>query len=430
MRVHHLKYLFSMDMPLIIVAALISMILRIIRPFVEIDVVRWSLGSRLGHLLSEADIYISSKSLGGEHQVEECSRKSMIIDKTENTLLNKNAISWVYIPGKFTVGKQHIPNIYFYSYINKRIKILYLSRLANWVALLNSKLFGEEEREVSFFSTFLDRNLCTVRTPSPFKMRKKDLFFAKKKVEKIGINKDNPLLLFFNRDSSYVKEYMINKNDCENDYRNSSISSYILMAQLFNKLGYSSVRMGAKTEEKLSQEGIFDVSLLERDEKLEFYLFSHARFTVSDCTGLNIMPSLFRKPRVIVNNVPLLNFINDGYFQCVLDSILLFKKHWCEEGKKNLSFSQIKEKNLLWAFDTQDYVQNNIELINNTPEEILDAALEMHQRLNGEWEETEEDILLQHRFWKHVGVKRDTRFLSLYPRVGAKFLRENSWLLE
>ena len=54
----------------------------------------------------------------------------------------------------------------------------------------------------------------------------------------------------------------------------------------------------------------------------------------------------------------------------------------------------------------------------------------MHRRLNGEWVETEEDILFEHRFWSKLGVKRDLRFLSSYPRVGTNFLRNNEWLLK
>jgi len=158
---------------------------------------------------------------------------------------------------------------------------------------------------------------------------------------------------------------------------------------------------------------------------------SQCAFTVSDITGLTALPTIFRKPRVYVNGISLLTFYRHGFFDPqFMNSIIIFKKHIDRTKQRTIPASEIKEKNLLSAFDTKDYIQNNIELINNTPEEILDAALEMHQRLNGEWEETEEDILLQHRFWKHIGVKRDTRFLSLYPRVGAKFLRKNSWLWE
>jgi hypothetical protein len=35
----------------------------------------------------------------------------------------------------------------------------------------------------------------------------------------------------------------------------------------------------------------------------------------------------------------------------------------------------------------------------NSPEEIKDFAIEMDERLNGNWKETEQDLLLQKKFW-------------------------------
>ncbi len=76
---------------------------------------------------------------------------------------------------------------------------------------------------------------------------------------------------------------------------------------------------------------------------------------------------------------------------------------------------------------TKDFFdQEQIELIQNTPEEIRDVALEMQQRLDHTWEASPEDEDLQERFWELFGpycVK------SADLRIGAKFLRQNQHLL-
>ena len=80
----------------------------------------------------------------------------------------------------------------------------------------------------------------------------------------------------------------------------------------------------------------------------------------------------------------------------------------------------------------------------NSPEEIRDLAIEMDDRLNGNWNETKEDILLQEKFWSifEENTKRlDPKIIlnsamskipnhgKIKARFGTKFLRENkNWI--
>ena len=68
-----------------------------------------------------------------------------------------------------------------------------------------------------------------------------------------------------------------------------------------------------------------------------------------------------------------------------------------------------------------------------TAEEILQAVLEMEARLNGNWEESEEDQQLQDQFWEifrsHQGFNKFHGKIHPEARVGAHFLRNNpEWL--
>ena len=408
----YFKFLFRKDTPRIIIAFIAVIVIRLIRPFVTIRVARWALGSRIGHLASEPDIYIAKE-------------KWSINDNHE-----KNILYLYYIPGRDIGGKSLIPNQFLYKLVEKKIPTLKYSQIISWIEHFNSKLFKVPHIK-AFEEGHCDKNVFTARTPSPYIISKKDINIAQKKAKLIGIDDKESILLFFNRDSVYISDYFKTGNDQYNEYRNSLIQSYIPMANFFAKSGYKCIRMGAITEKKIKQHSnILDLSSYPRDELLEFYLFSIAKFSVSDCTGLNQLTCLFRKPRVIVNGVPLMNFIVNGFFHQVFDSIMIFKTYWCLDENKILSVSEIKKKGLLNSVDSNDYIKNNIKVIDNTPEEILEASLEMHQRLNNEWVETEENILLQHRFWNQFDLKRDFRFLSLYPRVGAHFLRNNEWLLK
>ena len=71
----------------------------------------------------------------------------------------------------------------------------------------------------------------------------------------------------------------------------------------------------------------------------------------------------------------------------------------------------------------------------NSPEEIRDIVIEMDERLNGNWKETKEDLLLQKKFWSifNNNIKKLNLEKPLHGKIkskfGAKFLRENeNWI--
>lgn len=73
-------------------------------------------------------------------------------------------------------------------------------------------------------------------------------------------------------------------------------------------------------------------------------------------------------------------------------------------------------------------------MVENSAEEILDLVTEMNARLDGEWNETEEDIELQNKFqelykqwYEQEGYSENA---VLRAKVGALFLRKNPFLLD
>ena len=63
-----------------------------------------------------------------------------------------------------------------------------------------------------------------------------------------------------------------------------------------------------------------------------------------------------------------------------------------------MTYQEIYNSGAHLFLESRQFEENGIELIENTPEEIAAAVLEMEARLNGRWETTEEDEELQKRF--------------------------------
>ena len=65
----------------------------------------------------------------------------------------------------------------------------------------------------------------------------------------------------------------------------------------------------------------------------------------------------------------------------------------------SFNVSEIFSQNFSLCFNGEEFEQNKIKLQENSPSEIRDLAIEMDERLNENWNETNEDKLLQKKFW-------------------------------
>ena len=83
---------------------------------------------------------------------------------------------------------------------------------------------------------------------------------------------------------------------------------------------------------------------------------------------------------------------------------------------------------------TAQYRARSVRLVQSTPEEIRDVAVEMAKRLDGTWQPQEDDTALQERFWQLFpsdAVRHGKRAHGkICCRFGAAFLRNNRWWLE
>ena len=91
-----------------------------------------------------------------------------------------------------------------------------------------------------------------------------------------------------------------------------------------------------------------------------------------------------------------------------------------------MTFSEIMNFEFDGIDSNEIFARLNLELIENTPEEIRAVTVEMDERLNGTWQTTPEDEELQEQFWALYGPDK---VKSPDLRIGAEYLRENQDLL-
>ena len=242
----------------------------------------------------------------------------------------------------------------------------------------------------------------------------------------MGIPADARFVCLMVRDSAYLDRNQ--PGDWSyHDYRDSDIRNYALVAETLADFGYFVLRMGAEVKQSMPSQHprVLDYARSEnRSEFMDVFLGACCTFCITTGTGWDSIVEMQRRPMVYVNLVPfgqLHAFRND--------QITITKRHILDKDESPLTLFEIFDKGVGFSMKSAEYLSNGVRLVENSPEEICEVSIEMHERLTGSWISTSEDEHLQKRFWEIFPVHATDVYQGrrlhgeIRGRVGAAFLR-------
>ena len=103
---------------------------------------------------------------------------------------------------------------------------------------------------------------------------------------------------------------------------------------------------------------------------------------------------MFRKPNVYVNIAPLFLI----RMECL--NLLTIPRHYYKKTLEKLTISEIISRMAVYE-DTKDFIENDIELEKNSPEDIKELVIEAVKRFRNEWVDIDGDKL-QEKFVKNL----------------------------
>ena len=235
------------------------------------------------------------------------------------------------------------------------------------------------------------------------------------------------------RDSAYLSEHLPSIDWSYHNYRDSDIQNYVMTAEELADRGYFVIRMGAKVNKAINSKNpkVIDYATNGmRNDFMDIYLGAKCTFCITTGTGWDGIPEVWRCPIVYVNMVPL------GRLHTFSSKFLsITKRHVWQSSQKTLTFSEIFLQGVGFSMSTSDFESRCVDLIENTPEEIRNVAIEMAERLEGSWPVQPDDEVLQHRFWEMFatyavdGYAGNPMHGEIRARFGTAFLRSNpEWL--
>lgn len=310
--------------------------------------------------------------------------------------------------------------------MRRHIPIIMEDTSSYWVYIIFRNLDIAKVEHV-MRNNVVDKQIDPKYAKEHFLMSKKEKEEARKKFNKLGIKGD--YVCIHNRDGAYLED-----GDTYYKHRMFPISCYAKMAKEFEKLGLSLVRVGQKTEYRAEFENCIEFANDYYDELLDVYLTGHCKFWIGSESGAYLLPRVQDIPVACVN-VNMLGAIATCYAYVPLrdDYIYIIRKYYSKRKKRYLSLWEILMVDSYVNCESRLYDRMGINTVFNTEEEVCDLAREMNDRIDGNWVETEEDKILQHKYQSIMSEWMDLMGFNLNMtikgRIGSKFLKDNKYLL-
>ena len=237
---------------------------------------------------------------------------------------------------------------------------------------------------------------------------------------------DNWFVCIFARDSQYLNELDKNKDFSYHSYRDFDIDTFEEAAKYIIEQGGFVVRIGGSPNKRFSfkHPKVIDYPYTEyRSEFMDMFLIANAKFVVGSNSGGTDTTGAFSTPLCRVNTIPI-----DEHPLCLKD--IYVPKKLKKEGKfllLNHYFNSIQKTDKS-MYLSSDYIDLGMEIINNTPEEILEVTKEMNERLDGVFVEDDQMRERQNQYKKIH--QRSELFGKAQSKIGSHFLQKNLWYIE
>jgi len=328
----------------------------------------------IGEMTTPIEIYICERKEGF--------KKFSVIWFMEKTIANE------FIKKKWSQKLFILPR-----HILEPIYILFRSHKIFDIFLVDYSKEPKEVKRTLYENTVKridDKNVLLKHKPSI------DFNFEEKKLgndylKKIGLQ-NKAFFTFASRSSQFKNEKILTA-------RNSNIYNKIPALKFMISKGYNAIRMGKNETKKIifNDPNIIDYAISnDRSDFLDIYLISKCEFMISSNSGINELPVLFRKPRLIVDyyDIPALEFHP-------LKLMIIPKKFKNLNTGNLINFEEAFKKRLNYIHINSKVNELGYDIIDNNELEIAKASENFFTLLN-DGLDLNELLYNQKNYWQNI----------------------------
>ena len=351
--------------------------------------------SRIGHLAAEPDSFLKARLLG-----------------------ELPARRWFFLAPHGQVVNEHL-----LTYWAPLIRVVRHPLVCTLLAAMSSTRLMRYN--TGRFVLWLDRSQEIYRLNAAWKgrppllaLRPDDERWGADMLEALGVPRGAWFACIHAREGGYSPQ-----DEATHSHRNGSVEALVPTMHEIMRRGGWCIRMGDPTARPLpAMSGVIDYAHHRlRSARLDVFLCARARFFVGNTSGIALLSSVFGVPSVLVNMVPMSVL---GVMPFDLSIPKLYRR--LRDGRL-LPFGDIfgtPAANFRFA---HQYQRAGTEVVENTPQEILEVTVEMLDRLEGRFLAQPGDEALQTAF---MSLLRPGDYsYGAASHVGAIFLRQRQDLL-
>lgn len=388
---------------LVAISIIPVLLLRLLRPFL---LVRFGYlrSQRLGHFAANTELYLCERKELGTKSIDIFCLEAQPVCNTKLLQLWKSSAALRVWPRAIVIA------------LARANKLLPIYRLPSVPQNL------QEDRDI---------NGLLEKYPPHISLSNDDIREAKLKLEEMGIPSNSKHICLTVRDGQYLKKYLPSVDYSCHDYRDANIDNYIDACEYLAEKGFYVFRMGVHVDRPLvsSHPRVIDYACMDvRSELLDIYLASTCEFCITQGTGFDALPVIFRRPLLQVNAAPI------GYSFTYLKDSLFIPKHIQDNNSgQRLSLGQVIDRGLFYSLDSSDYSSRAVCTVENTREEILEAVTEMLSYYCSNTKDIKS--IDQYRFERIFFSINESRYgnpinKEMKTRICASFLMRNKYYIQ
>lgn len=370
MKIIHIKFFFLIPVILLFL---------IIRIFIDFRINK-VISKKIGHMATQMEIYICEK--------KDDPKKTPVVWFFEKRIANQ------FLKKQWSKKLFILPR-----HILEPIYILFNKYKFFNFFLIDTSGYPEEVRKTlkGGLKQIDDKNVLLKYKPS-IEFNDMEKVKGYNYLKKIGFM-DKKFFVFASRSSNF-------HNEKEDSFRNSNINDKILAVNFLVSQGYKAIRIGKNENTKInfSDPNIVDYASSEdRDDFLDVYLSSKCEFMVTSSSGITELGTLFRKPKLVVNE--------HGVHALSVNQLrwmIILKKLKNLNTGKLISFQEAYEKKLNYIDTPTELKKYGYGIVDNSKYEIKKATENFLYLINNDLD-LDKNLYIQKNYWyaldKYFGFK-------------------------
>ncbi len=357
-------------------------------------------------------------------------------DKDTGDKRNFSLILPIYSPGYYTGG---IINNRIFDIYRKQIHFITKKNIDFWKYVA---VFHSDRIDIEYFDTYKYRDCSAtflIDVGKPLLSFSSELEqYGRNKLQHMGIN--DRYICIHAREVATKKKNFISTYD-DTSIIDSDINTYGQACGYMQGLGYQSVRLGKDESRKCEIDGVIDYANEFYDELMDFYLLANCKFLIGGMAGIVAVAPFWGRP-VLLTNALSFCYGKESLPRTEYD-LYIPKKLYSKRKKRFLNLYESWDISFKCDRYNKRFEEEEIEIINNTEEEILNATVEMNEKLDHIWVQTEDEKKCREKYWQiidawkgkhrltYVSRKEGGRGRDMFPyQICYSYLRENMYLLD